>query len=447
MKPTVTASFTLLAFGLAACNSDSALQPHAQPLPATASLGNGFHIQAKCAAPPSGLVSWWRGDGNAADATGGNHGTLANGTLFATGKVGDAFLLDGVNDDVLIGTKANLNVGIGASSTMQAWIRPEGASQPGGAASGPILEYVNGVHLWQFQLPTQFYVNLVAVSGAYHNVTANGVTQNAWNHVAVTYVRATGIMTMYINGAVAASQNIGTFDMKTNTELHIGNRPTTSFVFPGAFKGRIDDVEVYGRDLSTAEIQAIYNQGVSGACQLVANAGSPATGTEGTSVSFNGSASTGQPSFTYDWDFGDGSPHGADPTATHTYKDNGVYTVTLKLTDGLLTSTATTSATISNAVPVPTLTLQTTPPIHVGQSFVLRAGFSDAGVIDGPWGYKLFRNTTLLQQGTKPTQPPPGATQAVNLTAGPVGTYTFKLEITDKDGATGVVTRQVQVVP
>ncbi|MFC1865049.1 LamG-like jellyroll fold domain-containing protein [Chloroflexota bacterium] len=36
--------------------------------------------------PPSGLVSWWRGEGNAIDSIDGNNGVLQNGVTFATGQ-------------------------------------------------------------------------------------------------------------------------------------------------------------------------------------------------------------------------------------------------------------------------------------------------------------------------------------------------------------------------
>jgi hypothetical protein len=43
-----------------------------------------------CVQPPSGLVSWWPGDGNAEDIVDGNDGVLQNGATFADGKVGQA---------------------------------------------------------------------------------------------------------------------------------------------------------------------------------------------------------------------------------------------------------------------------------------------------------------------------------------------------------------------
>jgi len=38
-----------------------------------------------------GLVSWWRGEGDAKDSVGGNHGTLMGDATFAPGKAGQAF--------------------------------------------------------------------------------------------------------------------------------------------------------------------------------------------------------------------------------------------------------------------------------------------------------------------------------------------------------------------
>jgi PKD repeat protein len=177
--------------------------------------------------------------------------------------------------------------------------------------------------------------------------------------------------------------------------------------------------------------------------------GGPYASTEGAPVSFDGSASTdpNNDPLTYDWDFGDGSPHGSGVSPSHSYADNGSYTVTLTVNDGALSDAIGTTATITNATPTATLSLQTPQPIHAGQNFVLRGGFSDAGIVDGPWGYKLFRNSALLQQGSKANQPPPGATQPVTLKLNTPGTYTFTLQVTDKDGATGSVSLPVQIVP
>src|ERR1035438_688907 len=55
-----------------------------------------------CTPAPSGLISWWPGNGSAFDVAGTNNGTLLGGATYAAGEVGQAFSFDGVNGAVQI---------------------------------------------------------------------------------------------------------------------------------------------------------------------------------------------------------------------------------------------------------------------------------------------------------------------------------------------------------
>src|SRR5215472_10810672 len=60
-------------------------------------------LGAACVTPPSGLISWWRAEGNAADSASTNNGSLQGGaTATAAGMVGQAFTFDGTNAFVQI---------------------------------------------------------------------------------------------------------------------------------------------------------------------------------------------------------------------------------------------------------------------------------------------------------------------------------------------------------
>src|ERR1017187_8174988 len=58
---------------------------------------------AQCDPPPSGLVAWWPGEGNANDIIGINNGVAQGGLNYTAGEVGQAFSFDGVSGVVNCG--------------------------------------------------------------------------------------------------------------------------------------------------------------------------------------------------------------------------------------------------------------------------------------------------------------------------------------------------------
>src|SRR5690349_8225900 len=69
-------------------------------LAATLALPPDAQAQPDCTPAPSGLVSWWTGDGIASDVIGGYNGILVGGVGFAAGEVGPAFSFDGLGGSV-----------------------------------------------------------------------------------------------------------------------------------------------------------------------------------------------------------------------------------------------------------------------------------------------------------------------------------------------------------
>ncbi|MCI0416300.1 hypothetical protein L0222_26295 [bacterium] len=76
-----------------------------------------------CITPPSDLISWWPGDGNANDIAGGSPGILQNGATFGLGLIGQAFSFDGGDDFISVSNVANLET---QQFTIDAWVFPEG---------------------------------------------------------------------------------------------------------------------------------------------------------------------------------------------------------------------------------------------------------------------------------------------------------------------------------
>ena len=225
-----------------------------------------------CVVAPSGLVSWWKAEGNGLDSADGNHGTLLNGADFASGAVGQAFAFSTTNAAIRVPASASLDVGTGSGLTVDCWINPTEVSQ-----RHPIVEWNTGAGSWgaHFYIdpvsfgagPGALYANVVDSYGSWHQIySASGaVTSNVFQHVAFSYDKTTGLAKLYCNGAVVAQQNLGSFAPSTSYDLYLGHRPPTGGE-TYTFAGLMDEVSLYRRALSDAEIQAIYVAGSAGKC-------------------------------------------------------------------------------------------------------------------------------------------------------------------------------------
>ena len=226
--------------------------------------------ETQCVTPPANLVSWWPGDGNAIDIQGNNNGTLRNGAGFGTGEVGQAFSLNGNNQDVEIGDPASLKLTTGM--TIDAWVYP--TSTPGGlvgvltkwnqdasidSTADSYALFLNGAQL-------QSYVH--QSDGGEPSVLGGNVPVNTWTHVAATYDAASGVFTAYVNGVAVNSATLGSLNiLATDAPVDLGSEADdgSGRYFPGL----IDEVEIFNRALTAGEVAAIYNAGSAGKCKSV----------------------------------------------------------------------------------------------------------------------------------------------------------------------------------
>jgi hypothetical protein len=221
---------------------------------------------AACSEPAAGLAVWWRGDGNGLDSISTNAGTLVGGVSFTNGQVGQGFLLDGATGSVAVPASDSLNIGAGDGITIECWIWPDNPAQIG----MPVVEwnsgFSDGLQLWM-ESSLRLFANVNDTSGTGHVlVSAEGLVQNQqFQHVALTYDKSSGIGRLYLNGAVVASENLGSFTPQTTYPLNLGLRPSSG----ERFKGRLDEVSLYERALSSNQIAAIYLAGSGGKCTPV----------------------------------------------------------------------------------------------------------------------------------------------------------------------------------
>src|SRR5205823_2802528 len=112
------------------------------------------------------------------------------------------------------------------------------------------------------------YANLIDTSNVAHsfNSVAGLISPDSWQHVALTYDKASGVAVLYRNGINVAQQNLGTLDVETSLELFLGRRVSVSGG-NDRFQGRLDEVTLYNRALSLSEVQSVYNAASSGKCK------------------------------------------------------------------------------------------------------------------------------------------------------------------------------------
>ncbi len=235
--------------------------PAAVPAPAPA-----------CISAPSGLVLYWKGEGNAIDQTGLNNGTLMNGATFAQGMVGQAFSFDGSNRYVVAPDSPSLY--LTSQFTLQAWVNP--ASVPDVDAA--IISKIGGIG---GNNGYQLSISKASVPGCQFNASgepwsANNIVAglapfNTWTHIACTYDNDR--LSMYVNGTLVGSNVIGSKNVvKTSSTLRVSGDDNNHVYF----NGLIDEAQIYNRALTANEIQNIYRSGSNGVCSTVAPAPAPA---------------------------------------------------------------------------------------------------------------------------------------------------------------------------
>ncbi len=195
------------------------------------------------------------------------------------GKHNRAFKCDGDNF-IDVGDVANFERT--DSFSYGAWIKPEG-----GGNGAPIARMDDGNSYRGFDLYAvggKVAVHIINTwpSNAIKVTTKNSLKPSAWQHVFATYdgsSKAAGVK-IYFDGqeqewAIEQDRLSGT--IRTDKPLYIGRRN------PGSpFKGEVDDVRMYARNLSTAEVQALAGSDTIG--PLLANGVDAWTETERQSV-------------------------------------------------------------------------------------------------------------------------------------------------------------------
>ncbi|KAF0142115.1 MAG: hypothetical protein FD122_952 [Stygiobacter sp.] len=252
-------------------------------------FGNKYEPKVGCVDPPSNMVAWWSLDysalGARQDFAGfNNSGTMINGPLQVAGKVLGALQFDGVDDYVEVADHMELNFGT-ENFSFDAWIKTTDAQgvkiilDKRVEINGNFLAYKGySIFLGDGKLALQIGDGAPEFDSYTNYGSTLFVADGIWHHIAITVSRSNsqGIL-FYLDGVPTQFGNpTSHLGSLTNTSpLRIGSQSFIGvFSGIGKFKGILDEIELFKRVLTPAEVLAIYNAGSAGKCKPNSNGGS-----------------------------------------------------------------------------------------------------------------------------------------------------------------------------
>lgn len=204
-------------------------------------------------APTNGLVAYYPFTGNVNDASGnGRNGTIVGGVSPVADRFGNAnqaYTFNGINGTI---TVANWNILTGnATRTMSVWFK---APIPSGFTmmlSWGLIETNRSSSIGTGTQP--LYIGFFSVfSHAVGIINPEQFFDNRWH--LMTFTHDGSLMNLYLDGALqATTPNVSLNTASSN--LVIGAYSPSG---GGQFNGAIDEVRVYNRALTAAEIQQMY---------------------------------------------------------------------------------------------------------------------------------------------------------------------------------------------
>jgi hypothetical protein len=184
------------------------------------------------------------------DASGnGNHGTLSGTVRRSTKRFGTAMEFNGSSSMITVNDSVSLDLTKGM--TLQAWVYPTAKTlqtwhtviakeKSGGAPYGLYVTH-----------DSTRAATIIEVAGTQKTLMPTGsLPIGKWTHLAATYDGVT--QRMFVNGTQVDSRPQAGFIDVSDGKLRIGGNLT----WAEYFKGRLDEVRIYNRALSQAEILA-----------------------------------------------------------------------------------------------------------------------------------------------------------------------------------------------
>jgi hypothetical protein len=226
-----------------------------------------------CITAPSELISWWPGNGDATDLMNKNPGEI-NGATFADGMVGQAFSFNGTNSQITFGNSIG-NFGTN-DFTIDFWIRTTSTRLESVMEKWPICGLSSMWYVRMNGSPNPGAAGRLVLemsSDTLGNdrtilVGQRPVNDGVFHHVAV--VRKGRTTSFLIDGVLDGSSDSsgGVTRIENSANFTVGRSVCVGVDGTEPFTGQMDEIDVFGRALSSEEIAAIFQAEGAGKCLL-----------------------------------------------------------------------------------------------------------------------------------------------------------------------------------
>jgi len=216
--------------------------------------------------PADGLVAWWGMDGNGEDSHTGTHDATNLTATPAADRFGNenAALSFSGSDEMRGPGGGDMDAGLSNAITFSCWLKANQFAQNQGTAvfrhSPPGVYYNWALHLSPLGDDSNSnHPYFLAGQSLFENNGANipdfALQLGEWHHVVLRVVD--GLVDTHVDGIeVFSNQTSSSFETTSNAEFVFGN--TNNTAANDNFIGLMDDVAVWNRGISDAEILALY---------------------------------------------------------------------------------------------------------------------------------------------------------------------------------------------
>lgn len=208
-------------------------------------------VAARAAAPATGLFARYTMDKTVRDVTGHGHdATLVNAPAYVWGRSAQVLELDGASQHVafpngLLSTLNDFSIGV--------WVKPDTVT-----TWSRVWDFGTGETAYMFLTPAgsgggaRFAITTGGAAGEQQINAAEPLTAGVWQHVAVTLAGSVGVL--YVNGREVgrnSALSLRPSQLGQTTQSWLGR---SQYAADPYLDGQVDDLAVYSRALSTAEV-------------------------------------------------------------------------------------------------------------------------------------------------------------------------------------------------